>query len=43
MNRSQQFLSEARQVIDQLDPDVTELMVSLIDQTRPNHVTGSDT
>ena len=32
MNRSQQFLSEARQVIDQLDPDVTELMENLLDQ-----------
>lgn len=42
MNHSQQFLSEARQIIDQIDPDITERMVSLIDQTRPNHATGSD-
>ncbi|MCY2936271.1 MAG: hypothetical protein WCJ40_20775 [Planctomycetota bacterium] len=41
MNHSQQFLSEAGQIIDQIDPDVTELMASLIDQTRPNHATGS--
>jgi D-sedoheptulose 7-phosphate isomerase len=34
MNHSQQFLSEARQIIDQIDPDITERMVSLIDQTR---------
>ena len=43
MNHSQQFLSEARQIIDQIDPDITERMVSLIDQTRPNHAIGSDT
>lgn len=43
MNHSQKFLREARQIIDQLDPDVTERIVSLIDQTRPNHATGSDT
>jgi|688.fasta_scaffold2020784_1 hypothetical protein len=43
MNHSQKFLSEARQMIEQIDPDVTELMVSLIDQTRLNHATGSDT
>jgi D-sedoheptulose 7-phosphate isomerase len=34
MTHSKQFLTEARQIIDQLDPDVTESMVSLIDQTR---------
>ena len=34
MNHSQQFLSEARQIIDQIDPDITERMVSLIDQAR---------
>jgi D-sedoheptulose 7-phosphate isomerase len=34
MNHSQQFLSEARQIIDQIDPDITEQMVGLIDQTR---------
>lgn len=34
MNHSQQYLSEARQIIDQIDPDITERMVSLIDQTR---------
>jgi len=34
MNHSQQFLSEARQIIDQIDPDITERMVSLIHQTR---------
>lgn len=34
MNHSQQFLSEARQIFDQIDPDITERMVSLIDQTR---------
>ena len=33
MNHSQQFFSEARQIIDQIDPDITERMVSLIDQT----------
>ena len=37
MNHSQQFLSEARQIIDQIDPDITERMVSLIDQTRQLH------
>ena len=43
MNHSQQLLCEARQIIDQIDPDITERMASLIDQTRPNHATGSDT
>ena len=37
MNHSQQFLSEARQIIDQIDPDITERMVSLIDQARQLH------
>ena len=37
MNHSQQFLSEARQIFDQIDPDITERMVSLIDQTRQLH------
>jgi len=43
MNLLQQFVSEARQIIDQIDPDITERIVSLIDQTRPNHATGFDT
>lgn len=34
MTHSQQFLNEARQIIDQIDPDITERMVTLIDQTR---------
>ena len=34
MNHSQQLLCEARQIIDQIDPDITERMVTLIDQTR---------
>jgi len=34
MTHSKQFLTEARQIIDQLDTDVTESMVSMIDHTR---------
>jgi len=34
MTHSQQFLNESRQIIDQIDPDITERMVTLIDQTR---------
>jgi D-sedoheptulose 7-phosphate isomerase len=34
MNHSQQFLNEARQIIEQIDTDITELMVSMIDQAR---------
>ncbi len=34
MTHSKQFLTEARQIIDQIDPDITEQMVGLIDQTR---------
>ena len=34
MTHSKQFLTEGRQIIDQIDPDITEQMVSLIDQTR---------
>jgi len=34
MNHSQQFLNEARQIIEHIDTDITELMVSMIDQAR---------